>query len=57
MATNKFGLDTRYLNKNFRILIRDSTSYTPEEMQRALQKLADVAGSQIKPKPGEANGQ
>ena len=43
MATNCFGLDTGYIKKNLEQLLRDIDRYTPAEMARALDRLADVA--------------
>ena len=46
MATNKFGLDASYFRSNFRVLLRDVTHYTPDEMYRYLMRLARVAKPQ-----------
>jgi hypothetical protein len=42
MATNEFGLDTDYIGKNLAILQRDIERYTPQEMQTALNRLANT---------------
>jgi hypothetical protein len=41
--TNKYNLDTEYFKKALERIVRDIESYTPEEMERALNVLADVA--------------
>jgi hypothetical protein len=43
---NEYGLDYKYFNKNLERIIRDSKCYTPNEMQRALTRLASVAENQ-----------
>ena len=43
---NECGLDYKYFNDNLYRIIRDSKSYTPNEMRRALTRLANVAESQ-----------
>lgn len=40
---NRYGLDTDYIGKNLDILLRDIGNYTPEEMGRALRRIADTA--------------
>jgi hypothetical protein len=40
------GLDTGYFRKNLERILRDLESYTPEEMETALERLADVASEQ-----------
>ena len=40
---NELGLDVDYFRKNLTILLRDVRHHTPNEMTRALQRLADVA--------------
>jgi hypothetical protein len=42
MTTNRYGLDTRYLCENLACLLRDMENYQPEEMGRALRRLADA---------------
>ena len=39
-TVNKFGLDTPYIRKNLKVFLRDLESYRPDEMQRALSRLA-----------------
>ena len=43
LPVNRFGVDTHYFTKNFKILIRDVGNYKPEELSRALQILSGVA--------------
>lgn len=38
--TNRYGLDVRYYREKLSQLIRDADNYTPEEMSRALFRLA-----------------
>lgn len=45
MAKNEYGLDTDYIRKNLAILQRDIKCYTPQEMRRALTRLADTCHS------------
>lgn len=40
---NKYNLDTVYFKKNLERIIRDIENYTPAELERALNILADVA--------------
>jgi hypothetical protein len=40
---NKYNLDTEYFKKALEHLVRDIEAYTPEEMERSLLVLADVA--------------
>lgn len=40
------GLDAEYFRKNLQQLARDADNYTPDEMERALTRLADVAKGQ-----------
>lgn len=40
---NEYGLDAAYFRKNLEILLRDVDRYTPAEMNRACQRLANVA--------------
>jgi hypothetical protein len=42
MSTNEYGLDTSYIGKNLKILQRDIKSYKPDEMSRALMRLAET---------------
>jgi hypothetical protein len=49
--SNPYGLDSRYFKEKLGMLVRDADSYTPEGMQLALQRLAEVAGSQVTIKP------
>ena len=46
MSDNKYGLDTAYFRKNLKIILRDVDRYKPDEMQRALKRLANVALNQ-----------
>jgi hypothetical protein len=39
---NEYGLDTHYIGKNLKILLRDIKSYKPSEMRRALLRLAET---------------
>ena len=43
MATNEYGLDVSYFEKNLKQIIRDIKCYTPGEMERALFRLSEVA--------------
>ena len=43
---NRHGLDARYFKEKLGQLVRDADYYTPAEMDRALTRLAKVAGSQ-----------
>ena len=45
--TNEYGLDARYFKQHLGIIVRDADRYTPSEMTLALQRLSDVAKSQI----------
>jgi len=40
---NRFGLDQDYFEENFSCLLRDISHYRPDEMARALVRLAIVA--------------
>jgi len=40
------GLDTGYFRKNLECILRDLESYTPAEMETALERLAAVASEQ-----------
>ena len=40
---NKYNLDTSYFKKNLERIIRDIANYTPEEMERSLLILSEVA--------------
>lgn len=40
---NRFGLDQDYFEENLSILLRDISCYRPDEMARALVRLAIVA--------------
>lgn len=44
---NIYNLDTDYFKKNLERIIRDIESYTPEELERAFNILADVAKHEI----------
>ena len=41
---NEFGLDSRYFREQLEVIARDADRYTPAEMNRALTRLASVAG-------------
>ena len=41
-GVNRYFLDAGYLGKNLVILLRDIENYKPEEMGRALRRLADA---------------
>jgi len=43
MAKNEYGLDTSYMAENLGRILRDIERYRPDEMERALTRLADVA--------------
>lgn len=43
MSDNQFGLDNRYFSEQLRLIVRDAHRYTPDEMGRALRRLANVA--------------
>lgn len=43
MAKNQWGLDDRYFSEKLGQLARDAYCFTPDEMTRALEGLADVA--------------
>jgi hypothetical protein len=43
MAKNAFGLDDRYFSEKLGQIARDAHCFTPAEMTRALESLADVA--------------
>ena len=47
MATNRYGLDASYLQQKLELLLRDADNYTPDEMARALARLAVVADSTV----------
>lgn len=49
--TNEFGLDESYFRLKLKQIVRDLKYYRPDEMERALQRLAATAAAQ-----GEANG-
>jgi len=40
---NRFGLDSRYFKEQLNIIIQNIEHYSPEEMHRALKRLAAVA--------------
>ena len=42
MANNEFGLDSRYFSEKLGQLARDADRYKPDEMRRALNRLASV---------------
>ena len=44
---NRYGVDTDYFAKELKALIRSLDDRTPEELQRYLLRLADVASSNI----------
>ena len=46
MSTNSYGLDTRYLCENLKRLLFRREHYTPEEMGRALRRLANAVDPQ-----------
>lgn len=46
---NDYGLDVDYFKKNLLVIYRDAENYTPEEMERALKRLAVVAETSIQP--------
>ena len=53
---NEYGLDSAYFKKNLEILLRDIERYTPAEMNRACQRLANVAYHQCESrKSGDKN--
>ena len=39
---NRHGLDSDYIGKNLQLLQRDIGNYRPDEMRRALMRLADT---------------
>ena len=39
---NRYGLDSHYISKNLKILLRDVESYPPDEMRRSLMRLAST---------------
>lgn len=41
--TNEHGLDARYFKEQLGLIVRDADNYTPDEMHRALTRLAKVA--------------
>lgn len=43
---NQFGLDCRYFREQLYRLARQASHATPEEMQRSLESLSDVARQQ-----------
>lgn len=43
---NEYGLDARYFKEQLGIIVRDAKHYRPDEMARALRRLADVAEPQ-----------
>lgn len=47
MATNSYGLDTDYLEKNLQLLIDRLSHYKPDEAARALFRLAIVADKEV----------
>jgi hypothetical protein len=49
MATNEHGLDARYFKEKLGQLVRDADNYEPREMKLALDRLSEVARSQISP--------
>lgn len=42
MSTNEYGLDVSYVGKNLKILLRDIKQYRPDEMRRALTRIAET---------------
>ena len=40
---NAHGLDVDYVDKKLQLILRDSAYYTPDEMARALVRIANVA--------------
>lgn len=58
MATNEYGLDIDYIGKNLKLLLRDIKNYRPDEMRRALNRLAETCKSENTcPKCGSKNTQ
>ena len=55
MSTNRYRLDTDYISRNLRVIQRDIGNYKPEEMRRALVRLADSCGPH-KPCPACGGG-
>ena len=49
MSTNRYGMDKRYLLEKLGQLVRDIESYRPEEMGRALRRLADAVNPKAAP--------
>ena len=43
---NKYGLDHDYFRKKLKLVVRDSKSYTPDQMFNALSRLMMVAATQ-----------
>ncbi len=43
MATNEYGLDSRYMRSNLQSIIDNIEHYRPDEIHRALIKLASIA--------------
>ena len=43
---NKYGLDTRYFKEKLKLIVRDIQHYSPDELERSLKRLADVAHEQ-----------
>ena len=48
MTTNRYGLDTDYISRNLSILQRDMSNYRPDEMRRALTRLAGTCEEKAK---------
>lgn len=48
---NPFGLDDHYFSEKLGQLARDAGHYTPAEMRRALERLAEVARFDERPDP------
>lgn len=44
---NRYDLDANYFHKNLCILARDIDNYPPEDLRRALLKLADAIPAKI----------
>jgi hypothetical protein len=46
-AMNEYGLDYKYFQRKCSILARDARDYKPDEMARALLRLASVADKAV----------
>lgn len=47
MSKNRYGLDVHYFKNNLKKLLRDIDNYKPDEMARALTRLAVVADVKV----------